>query len=49
MVNVLGKTLRILGLDERKGRTVGSGIRFSWEFSGQGYKVFCLNFISLLD
>ena len=39
---VFGKAFRILGLDERKGRCMGSGTRFSRKFSGQCYMDFCL-------
>ena len=38
---VLGKTFRILGVNERKGY-VGSGTRFSLNFLGQCYIFFCL-------
>ena len=31
---------RILGLDERQGRWLASGTRFSWKFSGQCYMFF---------
>ena len=42
--NVFRKAFRILGLGERKGRWVvdRSGTRFTWQFSGQCYMVFCL-------
>ena len=40
VAKVFSKVFRILRLDERKGRWVGT--RFSWRFSDQCYIVFCL-------
>ena len=34
------RAFRILGLDERQGRWLASGTRFSWKFSGQCYMFF---------
>ena len=40
MGKVFLRAFRILGLDERQGRWLASGTRFSWKFSGQCYMFF---------
>ena len=45
---VFQRAFGILGLDERQGRWLASGTRFSWKFSGQLLDVFCGLFLILV-